>query len=171
MTEPTRRLFFALWPSDELRRQIEHETRKAARHSGGRMIPAANLHITLAFLGATPASKLQDAIACAGATTVQPFELMLGELKWWERQQLLCLEPTAGVDALQELVGGLRGALRARGFTVEDRSFRPHITLAREVRRAHEFKPIRQLRWQIQRVELVESRTLPTGSAYSLLPT
>jgi RNA 2',3'-cyclic 3'-phosphodiesterase len=171
MNERTRRLFFALWPSDDLRRQIEHETRKAARHSGGRAIPAANLHITLAFLGSTPESKLLDAIACAKATTLQPFELALGDLKWWERQQLLCLEPTAGVDALLELVGKLQGALRAKGFTVEHRSFRPHITLAREVRREHEFKPIKQLRWQVQRIELVESQTLRTGSVYSVLPT
>jgi RNA 2',3'-cyclic 3'-phosphodiesterase len=188
MTERTRRLFFALWPSDELRHQIEHETHKAARRSGGRVIPGANLHITLAFLGAVPESKLADAIACAQATIVQPFDLVLGELKWWERQQLLCLEPTSGQDAMQALVGRLQEALRAKGFAVERRPFRAHVTLAREVRpprtvgmpgtqeqfsarRVHEFKPIRQLRWQVQRIELVESRTLPTGSAYSLLLT
>lgn len=171
MSESTRRLFFALWPSDELRQQIEHETRKAARHSGGRVIPAANLHITLAFLGSTAESKLPDAIACAKETPVQPFELVLGEIKWWERQQLLCLEPTSGVEALQELVGRLQRALRAKGFAVERRPFRPHLTLARDVRRAHDFKPIKQLRWQVQRIDLVESRTLPTGSVYSVLPT
>ena len=184
----SRRLFFALWPSDDLRHQIEHETRKAVRHCGGRAIPAANLHITLAFLGSVPESKLADAIACARAIIVQPFDLILGELQWWERQQLLCLEPVAGVDALQELVGRLQDALRAKGFVVERRPFRAHVTLAREVRppgmvgmpgtqeqfsarREHEFKPIKQLRWQVQRIELVESHTLPTGSVYIVLPT
>jgi 2'-5' RNA ligase len=171
MTEPSRRLFFALWPSDELRQQIEHETRKAARHSGGRVIPAANLHITLAFLGSTPESKLPDAIACARETAVGPFELTLGNLQWWERQQLLCLESTAGVEALQDLVGRLQSSLRTKGFAIEGRPFRPHVTLAREVLREHEFKPIKQLCWQVRGIELVESRTLPAGSEYTVLPT
>jgi len=171
MNERTRRLFYALWPSDELRRQMEHETRKAVRHCGGRVIPAANLHITLAFLGSVTESKLGATIACAKTTTVRPFELVLGELKWWERQQLLCLEPIAGGDALQDLVGRLQTELRAKDFAVERRPFRAHVTLAREVRRAHEFKAIKELHWQVERIDLIESQTLPSGSVYTVLPT
>ena len=171
MSERARRLFFALWPSDELRQQIEHETRNPARLSGGRTIPAANLHITLAFLGSVSEAKIEDAKRSGNAAAVQPFELILGELTWWERQQLLCLEPTEGAEALQDLAGRLHTELRARGFMVELRPFRAHVTVAREVVRAHDFKLINQLRWQVNRLELVESRTLPSGSVYTVLPT
>jgi 2'-5' RNA ligase len=43
--------------------------------------------------------------------------------------------------------------------------------LARDVRRDHAFKPIRELRWQVQKIELVESQTKATGSIYTILPT
>lgn len=167
----SRRVFFALWPSDELRHDIEHETRHAARHSGGRIIPARNLHITLAFLGSVPEERVADARECGALIKVEPFTLILGTLNWWQKQELLCLEPTSGVEALVKHVDRLRIALGSRGFAVEHRPFRPHVTLARDVRREHAFKPIRQLRWQVERIELVESQTLPTGSEYTILPT
>jgi len=170
-SERSRRLFYALWPLDELRHDVEHETRFAARHSGGRVIPARNLHITLVFLGSVPESRVPDAMACSTTIDFAPFDLTLGRVSWWERQELLCLEPTAGAEALVELVGRLQTALRRNGFAVEHRPFRPHITLAREVRRDHAFKPIRELRWQVQRIELVESQTRPSGSVYTLVPT
>jgi 2'-5' RNA ligase len=171
MNERTRRLFVALWPSDELRHDIEHETRFAARHSGGRVVPARNFHITLAFLGAVPESRVIDSIECVTTTKVAPFELILGDLNWWERQELLCLEPQSGGEALTELVGRLQRALRGKGYAVEHRPYRPHVTLARDVRRDHAFKPIRELRWQVQRMELVESQTAATGSIYTIVPT
>ena len=171
--EPTRRLFFALWPADALRDRIEHETRHATRHSGGRVIPARNLHITLAFLGSTPESRVADALLCQRETRVRPFELVLGELRWWERQELLCLEPSESADngaaPLSELAGQLHKALRARGFTIEPRPFRAHMTLARDVRRAHEFKPVKQLRWLVDGVALVQSQTLAKGPEYSVV--
>lgn len=171
--EPTRRLFFALWPADAFRSQIEHVTRHAARHSGGRVIPARNLHITLAFLGATPESRVADALVCQREIVVRPFELILGELKWWERQELLCLEPIESADngaaSLAELVSQLHRALRARGFAIEQRPFRAHLTLARDVRRAHEFKPIKQLHWLVENIALAQSQTFAKGSEYSLI--
>ena len=165
--EPTRRLFFALWPTEALRHDLEHETRHAARHSGGRVIPASNLHITLAFLGAVPDSRFTAALACQHALQVKPFELLLGTLGWWERQQLLCLEPVGGGETLKALVGELHLLLRSQGFVIEHLPFRAHVTLARDVRRPHEFKPIKQLRWEVNRIDLIESRVGSSGSTYT----
>lgn len=169
MNERRRRLFIALWPDESLRRRIEHATRAAARHSGGRIIPARNLHVTLAFLGAVPESRLSTALTAVREVRVHPFELVLGALKWWPRQELLCLEPIAGAESLQVLVERLQVALRAQGFTLEERPFRAHLTLAREVRHEHRFKPIRPLHWSVERIELIESQTLPSGSVYTVL--
>jgi 2'-5' RNA ligase len=169
--ERARRLFVALWPAEELRHDIEHETRQAARHSGGRVMPARNLHITLAFLGPVIETRVADARECVTSTSVKPFELLLGEIAWWQQQELLCLEPTAGVKELVELVDQLRAALRRSGFVIEHRPFRPHVTLARDVRRKHAFNPIRQLHWQVNRIELLASEALAAGSSYTILPT
>jgi 2'-5' RNA ligase len=171
MNERMRRLFVALWPTDQLRHDIEHETRFAAHHSGGRVSPARNFHITLAFLGSVLEARVVDAMTCVTTTKIAPFELTLSSLSWWERQELLCLEPGAGVDALVELVTRLRRELREKEFGLEHRPFHPHLTLARDVRRNHAFKPIRELRWQVQRMELVESQSAATGSVYTILAT
>jgi 2'-5' RNA ligase len=170
-SERSRRLFFALWPSDELRRDVEHQTRHAAQLSGGRVIPAHNFHITLAFLGSVPEARVADARECVAMTIVAPFTLILDTLNWWRKQQLLCLEPSSGAEALVELVGRLQLSLRDKGFAVELRPFRPHVTLARDVRRDHAVSSIRQLNWPVQRIELVESQISPTGSVYTILPT
>lgn len=166
--EATRRLFLALWPSDELRGEIERETRQAAQHSGGRVIPAANLHITLAFLGAVPNYLASEAQASA-KETVASFELVLGTLSWWPRQELLCLEPVSGAEALGEVVTSLHASLKRRGFELETRSLRAHMTLARDVRHAHDFKPIRRLHWQVHGVEVIESKLGSKGSTYTAL--
>jgi 2'-5' RNA ligase len=169
--EPGRRVFFALWPSDTLRHDIEHATRHAARHSGGRIVHARNFHITLAFLGEMPESRILELAQCARDIAVGPFDLVLQTIAWWERQELLCLEPIAGIEALQEWVGRLQAALRAQGFAIERRPFRAHLTLAREVRREHVVKPIKELRWQVKQMELVESRLQDRGSEYTVLRT
>jgi 2'-5' RNA ligase len=171
MTESVRRLFFALWPSDTLRDQIEHETRHASHHSGGRVIPASNFHITLAFLGSVPDSRIPELQRCALATELQPFELVLQSINWWEQQELLCLEPVAGADALIEWVSRLHKPLRVGGFAIEHRPFRPHLTLARDVTRNHVIKPIKALHWKVERMELVESQPAQRGSVYTVLRT
>jgi RNA 2',3'-cyclic 3'-phosphodiesterase len=164
-----KRLFFAVWPTDDLRREIEQETRRAVEQSGGRATPAANFHITIAFLGPVPLRMLDGLRACARRVDVPVFELVLGKLAWWEAQGLLCVEPVTGVEALQELAERVQSTLRQCGFTIERRPFRGHMTLARDVRSAHEFKPIRQLRWIVDRVELIESQTSAKGSEYTIL--
>src|SRR2546421_394268 len=58
--EPTRRLFFALWPSEALQSAFTHATRKAVRACGGRPVPAHNLHVTLAFLGSVPERRIPE---------------------------------------------------------------------------------------------------------------
>ena len=60
------RLFFALWPTDELRAEIQAATSAIIHASRGRPIPARNLHVTLLFLGDVSAEKLA-AVQQAGA--------------------------------------------------------------------------------------------------------
>src|SRR5687767_13518277 len=99
MSEHTRRLFVALWPSDELRHAIGRATGVTVLLTKGRVIPPQNFHITLAFLGSTPGTRMDDLQRCVEETVVEPFDLLLGEVSCWKRQELLCLEPTQGHEA------------------------------------------------------------------------
>jgi RNA 2',3'-cyclic 3'-phosphodiesterase len=177
MTGPTRRVFFALWPSDDLRQEIEQATKVTVVQVKGRPIPPRNFHVTLAFLGSIAASRLGDLHRCKEETTVDAFDFYLDRISYWKRQRLLCLEPTAGVEKLGELIERLRSALADRHFTVEQRPFRAHVTLAREVfpepfqdsitelrlsGRTHipwhiPWPIPRPIRWPVSRLELIES--------------
>lgn len=96
-----------------------------------------NLHLTLAFLGETAPERLEELRAvldgCAGA----PLALSFGPLGRFKRPEgdILWRQVNAE-EGLFRLQAALSAALTARGFPLEDRPFRPHLTLARRARLA-----------------------------------
>ena len=99
----------------------------------GRFTLPDNYHLTLVFLGET--DRRTEAEAALRQTGGAPFPLRTalpgcfsrkGGGIWW-----LGVEPTPGLLAVQQR---LEEALRASGFSLEERPYRPHITLARKVR-------------------------------------
>jgi RNA 2',3'-cyclic 3'-phosphodiesterase len=163
--DAARRLFFALSPADTLRSGIAAMTRQVG---AGRTIPAANFHITLAFLGVVLPEQVGAAHETLLAFKVVPFELTLRDVRWWRQQHLICLEPEPSSE-LDKLVAELHAALRARGFAIESRPFHAHATLMRDVFSEPAFSSIRELRWQVNEIELLESTPSTRGSAYTPL--
>ena len=174
MTEPERelqrRLFFALWPDDATRGRIVDATARQVLAAAGRTPPRENLHVTLAFLGGVPESRLAPLADAAGQIASPAFDLVLDRIEYWRRQRILSLEPSASPPALDELVAKLRQALGACDFALESRPFRAHLTLARDARAprdvAHDLEPIV---WCVTDLALVESITAPQGSHYTRL--
>ncbi|MDH5265059.1 MAG: RNA 2',3'-cyclic phosphodiesterase, partial [Betaproteobacteria bacterium] len=52
------RLFFALWPDAAARAALADLARATANRYGGRAVPAANLHLTLVFLGEVDPARI-----------------------------------------------------------------------------------------------------------------
>jgi RNA 2',3'-cyclic 3'-phosphodiesterase len=177
--EATRRLFFALWPDEEQRTALAHATAKAVRGCGGRPVPAANLHVTLCFLGSVPAVRLTelDAAARRIATSRAPAALLaldFERLEHWARPQLLCALtatrlPAAATVSAQELARALGDATVAAGFAPDLKPFREHVTLARKVVKARFDERIHPVRWRFCAFALIESRTLAAGPVYSVV--
>lgn len=90
-----------------------------------------SLHLTLAFLGDTPAARL-DAL-CQLATTVmgEAFTLKLDSPGCWQHNHVGWLGVTKTPPALTQLVSNLRRDLRASEFTFDDQRYIPHVTLLR----------------------------------------
>jgi RNA 2',3'-cyclic 3'-phosphodiesterase len=182
--EPTRRLFFALWPDEAQRAALVHATRKALRACGGRPVPAASLHVTLAFLGSVPESRMADLREVAHRTAVAfapgaaPLTLSLERIGYSARGQLLWVigregrhdaTSNAPGDAAQRLAAALKSATAAAGFSPDLKPFRTHVTVARKVAHAPAPQPMRPLAWFFDRFCLIESRTLSEGVAYSIV--
>jgi 2'-5' RNA ligase len=173
----SRRLFFALWPSDEFRADLVSATQVLARDSGGRVIPPENLHVTLLFLGQVPQARF-DAVQQAGnaCTNAPAFELSFDRAEIWGRANLLCLTTTSLTPPQATVLAEkLRHSLRDEALAPDgisgmgEHEFRPHITLARDLPRRGRPEPVPPLLMKVNDFVLVESRTVARGSQYSVL--
>lgn len=161
MSTPPLRLFFALPCPEEIRAPL------AAWRDGlaidGQPVAAANLHLTLAFLGAVPRARKAELLALGASLPRTPFELLLDRLERW-RNGILHLAPTTIPPALPSLVQALQDALQVSGFELERRPFRPHLTLARHCRHAPDAEA--QFAWPARELVLYSSENGPHGVHY-----
>lgn len=154
---PTRRLFYALWPDDEVRHALLH-WQTANLDAGVRWQHRDDLHMTLHFLGQVGAPSIEDLRRLGDACRVAPFTLVLDRIGHWSRPRVLWAAPTSTPGALRELQQDLGTALQAAGFTVDDRAYRPHVTLARKIDDTDGLRPLEPLTWRVDTLALVESR-------------
>jgi 2'-5' RNA ligase len=154
------RVFTALWPGVRLRQALAACRERIAWPPGARPTATSKLHLTLHFVGALPAERLDEFVAALPAP-VHGLVLRLGELQVW-RGGLTVLSPRAVPRELIALHALQREALAALGLPVEARAFRPHLTLARGCPQsfAPPATPI-ELTWPVREYVLV--RSLPDG--------
>jgi RNA 2',3'-cyclic 3'-phosphodiesterase len=167
-----RRLFFALWPTDAVRAQLAAAAQSYAEL--GRAIAARNLHVTVAFLGAVAEERLAHVVETARSTQKLTldgkFMLHLDRVEFWRRSSLVALTATRVPPELLKIVDGLRAGLRERGFQLHEHdTFRPHVTLVRDVARGPAAAAVTPVLWPVESFALVESQVGQRGSQYSVL--
>jgi 2'-5' RNA ligase len=179
--EPTRRLFFALWPDAQQRGALAHATRMGVRSCGGRPVPVQSLHVTLAFLGSVPEGRVPELdriarrVADAFPADAQPLLLSFDHLVHWARPQILCAlgteEAAADTDAASApgLSATLKNETAAAGFSPDLKPFRAHVTVARKVAHAPAALDLQPVLWRFGTFALIESRTDPAGPVYSVI--
>jgi 2'-5' RNA ligase len=166
--EPSRRLFFALWPTGEVRAAVDHFSRHAIRKRAKR-VPARNLHITLAFAGSVPNSVQACLEAGADEIRGEAFGLHIDTVGYWPRPRIIWLGPAQSPPAAWHLVRSLREVLLACELQPEARGWQPHITLARKAGRGLESGKVDPIDWSISDFCLVESVTEESGPSYRIL--
>ncbi len=159
------RLFFALWPDDAVLDRIRR-VREELGLDQGKPVPAENFHITLLFLGDVPDQTIDALKALAGRLSLEPTEIVLDRLEHWVRPAVLCLTASAVPEPLADLVDQLKRSVRKLGFKPEKRPFRPHLTLARKVRRRVVERDIEPVHWPVRDFVLVRS---DRGSRYTII--
>jgi 2'-5' RNA ligase len=162
------RLFFALWPDDATRDALYRTGKWLHKHWGGRLMRADTLHITLAFLGSTPAAQLDTLIACADTVETDAFEMNLDQAGYWRHNRIGWLGVTETPPQHIELVAALNTALQAAGFPVDARPHVPHVTLLRKSV-GGEVPPCEPVRWPVSDFVLVASRTEAEGAHYEVI--
>ncbi|HSU12262.1 MAG TPA: RNA 2',3'-cyclic phosphodiesterase [Pseudonocardia sp.] len=115
-----------------------------AAYPGLRWTPPGQWHLTLAFLGDIEGDGLDDGVLPALAERLAraarrhpPMELALegsgrfGDRVLWTRVHDLAADARRGHTGVRALAGSVGAAARRCGIPVDDRPYRPHLTLAR----------------------------------------
>ena len=159
------------------------------RSSGGRPVPEASLHVTLAFLGSVPERRVAELqaiarrVAEAPEAGAAPMLVSFDRLVHWAKPRILCAldaEGSAGSEAAgaprvaalagaPALAESLKGETTARGFSPDLKPFHAHVTVARKVAHAPAAQPLRPVPWTFDAFALIESRTEPAGPVYSVI--
>lgn len=151
------RLFFALWPDAAAQAALAALAKEVARLGGGRPVPAANLHLTLLFMGEIDPARIGALQLAAGGVASAAFTLGLDRTGGFRRTGVAwagCRQPPTELLALQS---ELERRIREAGFRPDNRAFAPHLTLARRVREPVQPEHVEPVSWRASAFVLVES--------------
>lgn len=134
----TTRAFIAIELPAEVKDVISGhiEDLKAAKVKGVKWVDSDIAHLTVAFLGDVPNARiavLAGIVDCV-ASTSPPFSLRTGNLGAFpdmRRPRVVWMGLDGDAESLFTLQRRLQEALRAEGFALERRTFKPHVTLGR----------------------------------------
>ncbi len=150
-----------------------------------RWIPAANIHLTVKFLGNSDPSMVPAISGCldAVARSIAPFTLSAkgcGTFPNRRQAKVLWVGLTGDLNQLASLYHNLELTLVALGFKRERRPFRAHLTLGRARRRPDPklldalLEPLKEAASEpfgVNQIRLYRSVLKPTGADYTLLHT
>lgn len=164
----SRRLFFALWPNDDVRQQLAVLIHQSSAHNTGKSISAMNLHLTLVFLGNVEEAHIECLRDVAGSIQANSFRLQLDKPGWFKKPRVAWMGTDHPPDVLLSLVSQLREVCIKCGLRVEDGTFRPHVSLQRKVQRFQSFD-VTPVEWDVDSFVLVQSHTHPQGVEYRVI--
>jgi len=167
----SRRLFFALWPTDVAREALMDLQNTLVFQ--GRPVPAENFHVTLVFLGAVEDDRRACIEQAAAGVVAPPFELCLDRVAGFPRTRVIWSGASRTPSALLFLVEELQRALAECGFVPEARPFTTHLTLFRQADKKA-LKPVKAIshnpvQWPVTDFSLVQSLSAPAGVRYRVL--
>jgi 2'-5' RNA ligase len=128
------RCFVALWPDGRAAQQLSAVARTLCRDApAARIVAAADLHLTLAFIGELDGKIAVDLAGNVQRAIVEPVPWVIDRVGSFPRARVLW---AAGAERprLAETAAGVRRLLSQLGVPFDAKAFVPHITLARAYR-------------------------------------
>jgi len=181
------RLFVAVELGEEALRALAslQEALRREGLDGLRWVRPEGVHLTLKFLGETPADRVPRIEAALGeAVSSVPAHVLrldgLGTFGGRRSPRVLWVGLQGDLEELQRLQRNVEAALAKAGFPREDRAFSPHLTLARvrpeaaaslgePIARAMQVAPAPEASIAVREVSLMRSTLGPGGAVYDRL--
>jgi 2'-5' RNA ligase len=163
------RLFFALWPDDEVRGRIARWSRELRAFSGGRPVAVKKLHMTLVFLGSVEEGRIEEVERAAGEVAPRAISLVLDQPGYWKHNRIVWAGASAPPPELEALVLELRNALSGSHIGFDPKPFAAHVTLLRDARERRQLPELEPIRWEVNGFVLLRSRLQAGGGGYDML--
>jgi 2'-5' RNA ligase len=162
--------------ADEVRRRLPAQVR-------ARWVDAANMHLTVRFIGQVDDDRVAAVIdAVRAPLPIAPFEIELGDCGAFPPSgppRVIWIGLAAGLPSLSAMHDELNRRLAPLGLEAEDRAFSAHLTLARirecprgaarPARDAIAAVQPRPTRCVVDAATLFQSRLSPKGATYQPL--
>ncbi len=169
------RLFIAINLNDEIK---DHLTKiisqLKANSSRGNFTRRENLHITLVFLGEVAKENLSLIQQAMEEIHADSFQLSLSGLgSFGRREGHLYWVGIESSNRLNDIYQQLREKLTRSGFVVEDRPFKPHLTIGRQVVIRSDFDKAKLLqllppmKMEIGKISLMKSERIEGKLTYT----
>src|SRR5512140_1503941 len=178
------RLFVAVDLGDEVVRTVNEQVQKLRRRApDAKWVDAHKMHVTLVFLGQTDearAGEVGDAVRAA-ASGHAPLTISVesgGGFGTKKAPRVLWIGLAGDVEALGRLQQDVAQRMAALGFEMEQRPFKPHLTLARAREQrgdpalalcAQELEGKSFGKARVAELILFESKLSPKGAQYTPL--
>ena len=166
----SKRLFFAVEIPAKIQKQLVQWRADNFPPDAGVPVTAANMHMTLAFLGDVSAEKQRALAALAGRIRQPGFTLHLDDAGQWLRSRVVWLGTRQPPRGLLQLANMLRAQAARSGCYQSPQPFHPHLTLLRNAGQAVPI-PAPGFHWDFPVTEFVlyESRYAAGRTRYSPL--
>lgn len=133
-----------------------------------------NLHLTLVFIGELPVSKIDTIKACMDQIKSEPFTITIGGIGRFKRRggDIYWIGVKKN-PSLLSLYKQLCERLISSGFDIEDREYKPHLTIARRVIVSDDFceaqfsKSVPNMDILVQNIYLMKSERIKGKLTYT----
>jgi 2'-5' RNA ligase len=162
-------VFVALWPTPAVRTRLSEVADKLARLAvGGRQMAAANLHLTLAFIGMLQADRVATLARGLADCATPEFDWIVDRVGHFSGARVVWAGGANNAH-LHALAATVRELLESMTIDFDRKPFAAHVTLLRDVARwktpHHAIDP--SIIWRCQRPTLVRSDPGPRGVSYT----
>ena len=163
------RLFFALWPSDQVRQSIVDVFSAITIPDYTRVLQPENLHITLHFVGQVEPDRrvCMQQVACA--LNDKPFVVNLDCLGYFTKAKIFWMGCQHLPVELVQLHRDLGESLANCGYQSESRQYKPHVTLMRKCMEPLNGNKDFVIPWHVDEFALVESISGVDGVRYQVI--
>jgi 2'-5' RNA ligase len=161
------RLFFALWPDADTKNQLAGVAANLRLAAPSRLVSEDNYHLTLAFVGEVPSSRLPGLLKIGAMQQAVRFRITFDASDYWAKSQLVVAAAQKMPPELLKLWQQLHKDLALKAQPDP----RAHVTLARKVAQAPVLQAMSPVAWSTSSFGLYRSETSGVQSAYTVVDT